>query len=121
MRLISNDETVVYQGHGQLLFSGRDFAKISPITVNSVSHLFVARLELTGEARLTEVGYLENGHITVDASKSKDTIYGISSIKWDWGDGGQTEYSQELTATHTYAEAGELSRYAHREKQRTCS
>jgi hypothetical protein len=58
----------VYQGHDELLFSGRDLANVSPITVNSIDHQFVARLELSSEARLTEVGYLENGHITVDAS-----------------------------------------------------
>ena len=106
MRLISNDEIVVYQGHGQLLFSDRELANLSPITVNVVGHQFVARFELTSEARLTEVGYLENGHITVDATQSKDTIHGISAVKWEWGDGQQTEYSQELTAKHTYIKAG---------------
>ena len=107
MRLSSKDETVVYHGHGQLLLSGRDLANVSPITVNSLDHQFIAKFELISEVRLTEAGYLKNGHITVDASQSKDTIYGISSVKWAWGDGGQTKYSQELTAKHTYAEAGD--------------
>ena len=107
MRLVLNDKIVVYQGQGQLLFSDRDIANISPITVNSVRHQFVARFEVTSEAILTEVGYLENGHIAVNASESKDTIYGISSVKWDWGDGEQTEYSQELTAEHTYIKTGD--------------
>ena len=107
MRLVLNDKIVVYQGQGQLLFSDRDIANISPITVNSVRHQFVATFELTSEAILTGLGYLENGHITVDASQSKDTIYGVSSVKWDWGDGAQTEYSQELTAEHTYIKTGD--------------
>ena len=106
MRFNSNDETVVYQGHGQLLLSGSDLVKVSPITVNSVDHQFIAKFELTSEANLTEAGYLKNGHITVDASQSKDTIYGISSVKWDWGDGEQTEDSKELIAKHTYIKAG---------------
>ena len=106
LRLILNDRIVVYQGHGQLLFSGGEVANVSPITVNSVKHQFIATFELTSEPILTKVGYLENGHITVDASQSKDTIYDISSVKWDWGDGEQTEYSQELTAKHTYIKPG---------------
>ena len=105
MRLSSNNETVVYQGHGQLLSSGGALVNISPIIVNSVTHQFIAKFELISEANLTEAGYLENGHIIVDAGQSKDTFYGIS-VKWDWGDGGQTEYSQELTAKHTYIRAG---------------
>lgn len=107
MRRVLNDRIVVYQGHGQLLFSGRDVTNISPITVDAIVHQFVATFELTSEAILTEVGYLDNGHITVDASQSKDTIYDISSVKWDWGDGEQTEYSQELTAEHTYIKTGD--------------
>ena len=107
MRLISNDETIVYRGHGQLLFSGRDIADVSPIAVNPLAHKFVAKFELTSGARLTEAGYLENGHITVNASQSKDTFYGISAVKWDWGDGQQTEYGQELTVEHTYIKAGD--------------
>ena len=105
MRLVLNDKIVVYQGHGQLLFSGRDLANVSPITVNPLAHQFVARFELTSEVRLTGAGYLENGHITVDAGQSRDTFYGIS-VKWDWGDGQQTEYSRELAAEHTYIKAG---------------
>ena len=106
MRLVLNDRIVVYQGHSQLLFSGRDRANVSPITVKAVIHRFVATFEVTSEARLTEVGYLENGHIIVDAGESKDTLYGISSVRWDWGDGEQTEYSPDLTAKHTYIEVG---------------
>ncbi len=106
MRLSSKDETVVYQGQGQLFLSDRNLATILPITVNSVGHQFFAKFELTGDVRLTEEGYLKNAHIAVDASQSKDTIYGISSVKWDWGDGQQTEYDEELTATHTYIKAG---------------
>ena len=107
MRLVLDDRIVVYQGDGQLLFSGGDVAKISPITVEAVIHRFVATFEVTGEARLTEIGYLENGHISADAGESKDTLYGISSVKWDWGDGEQTEYAPDLTAEHTYITAGE--------------
>ena len=107
MRLVLNDRIVVYQGQGQLLFSDRDLANVSPITVEAVIHQFVATFEVTSEARLTEVGYLENGHIIVDAAESKDTLYGISSVKWDWGDGQQTEYGPDLTAEHTYIKAGE--------------
>ena len=105
MRRVLNDRIVVYQGHGQLLFSGRDVTNISPITVEAIVHQFVATFELTSEVRLTEAGYLENGHIVVDAGQSKDTFYGIS-VKWDWGDGEQTEYSQKLTAEHTYIQPG---------------
>ena len=105
MRLVLNNEILVYQGHGQLLFSDRGVTNVSPITVDAIAHEFVAKFELTSDVRLTEAGYLENGHITVDAGQSKDTFYGIS-IKWDWGDGEQTEYSQELTAKHTYVKAG---------------
>ena len=108
MRLVLNDKIVVYQGQGQLLFSDRDVPNISPITVNAIAHEFIAAFELTSEVRLTEAGYLENGHIIVDAGQSKDTFYGIS-VKWDWGDGGQTEYSQKLTAKHTYMKAGDYS------------
>ena len=107
MRLVLNDRIVVYQGRGQLFFSDGDFANVSPITVDAVIHRFVATFEVTGEARLTEVGYLENGHIIVDAGESKDTLYGISSVKWDWGDGQQTEYAPDLTAEHTYIKVGE--------------
>ena len=105
MRLVLNEKTVVYQGQGQLLFSNRDVSNVSPITVDAVFHQFVATFELTSEVKLTEVGYLENGHIIVDAGRSKDTFYGIS-VKWDWGDGGQTEYGQKLTAEHTYIQPG---------------
>lgn len=107
MRLSSKDETVVYQGHGQLLFSGHGLANVSPITVNSTEHQYVAKFELTSDVRLTEEGYLKNAHIAVDASQSEDTIYGISAVKWDWGDGEQTGYSQELTAKHTYVKTGD--------------
>ena len=107
MRRTLNDRIVVYQGQGQLLFSDRDLANVSPITVEAVIHQFVATFEVTSEARLTEVGYLENGHIIVDAAESKDTLYGISSVKWNWGDGQQTEYGLDLTAEHTYIKAGE--------------
>ena len=106
MRLALDDRIVVYQGQGQLLFSGGDVANVSPITVAAVIHQFVATFEVTSKARLTEVGYLENGHIIVDAGESKDTFYGIS-LKWDWGDGQQTEYSQDLTAEHTYTKPGD--------------
>ena len=107
MRRVLDDRIVVYQGRGQLLFSDGDFANVSPITVDAVIHRFVATFEVTGEARLTEEGYLQNGYIIVDAGESKDTLYGISSVKWDWGDGQQTEYSPDLTAEHTYIKAGE--------------
>ena len=106
MRLSAEDETVRYQGQGQLLLSDRNLVTISSITVNSVGHQFIAKFELTGDVRLTEEGYLKNAHIAVDASQSKDTIYGISAVKWDWGDGQQTEYGEELTATHTYMQSG---------------
>ena len=107
MRRVLDDRIVVYQGRGQLLFSDGDFANVSPITVDAVIHRFVATFEVTGEARLTEEGYLQNGYIIVNAGESKDTLYGISSVKWDWGDGQQTEYSPDLTAEHTYIKAGE--------------
>ena len=106
MRLSAKDETVVYQGQGQLLLLGRNLATILPITVNSVGHQFIAKFELISQVRFTEEGYLKNAHIAVDASQSKDTIYGIASVKWDWGDGEQTEYGQKLTAEHTYIEPG---------------
>ena len=105
MRLNLNDKLVVYQGNGQLIATDRDPAKVVPITVNVIAHQFVAKFELTSEIRLTEGGYLENGHITVNAGRSRDTFYGIS-VKWDWGDGQQTEYSRELTAEHTYIKPG---------------
>ena len=56
MRRDINDKAVVYQGHGQLLFSGRDVTNISPITVEAIVHQFVATFELTSEVRLTEAG-----------------------------------------------------------------
>ena len=105
MRLSSNDKIVVYQGQGQFVFSDRDVNNVPPITVEAVVHQFLATFELTSEVKLTEAGYLENGHIIVDAGRSKDTFYGIS-VKWNWGDGRQTEYSQELTAEHTYIQPG---------------
>ncbi len=105
MRLVLNDKIVVYQGHGQLLFSDGDVTNVPPITVEAVVHQFLATFELTSEVNLTEAGYLENGHIIVDAGQSKDTFYGIS-VKWAWGDGEQTEYSQKLTAEHTYIQPG---------------
>ena len=105
MRLSSTDKIVVYQGQGQFVFSDRDVNNVPPITVEAVVHQFLATFELTSEVKLTEAGYLENGHIIVDAGRSKDTFYGIS-VKWNWGDGRQTEYSQELTAEHTYIQPG---------------
>ena len=105
MRLSSTDKIVVYQGQGQFVFSDRDVNNVRPITVEAVVHQFLATFEVTSEVKLTEAGYLENGHIIVDAGRSKDTFYGIS-VKWNWGDGRQTEYSQELTAEHTYIQPG---------------
>ena len=105
MRLGLNDKIVVFQGQSQFVSSDRDVTNVPPITVEAVVHQFVATFELTSTVRLTEAGYLENGHIIVDAGQSKDTFYGIS-VKWDWGDGGQTEYSQKLTAEHTYIHPG---------------
>lgn len=106
MRRDINGKTVVYQGDGQLLFSNREVTNVSPITVDAVVHHFVATFELTSAVTLTEAGYLQHGHIIVDAGQSKDTFYGIS-VKWDWGDGEQTEYSQELTAEHSFITAGD--------------
>ena len=55
---------------------------------------------------ITNFGVLENGHVRVDANQFLKTHNEIE-VKWDWGDGEQTNYTKELVAEHVYTHPGE--------------
>jgi formylglycine-generating enzyme required for sulfatase activity len=93
---ILKDGTAVFEGSGTGNLSS-DGANRVPITVKDVPTLF-ARFELTA----SDVRSLRNGHVKVDASASEATKGKIKDVKWDWGDGEQTEFNTALTAEHTY-------------------
>ncbi len=98
-------ETVLYQGAGEAGFVRNSSNRIIEITVNPLGHELIALFEVVA----ADVGDLLGGQITVDASQSNDTHYGISEVEWDWGDGQQTESGEELTASHTYERVGEYT------------
>lgn len=93
---ILKDGTAVFEGSGTGYLSS-DGANRVPITVKDVPTLF-ARFELTA----SDVRSLRNAHVKVDASASEATKGKIKDVKWDWGDGEQTEFNTALTAEHTY-------------------
>ena len=107
MRLSSTGKIVVYQGQGQFVFSDLDVNNVAPITVEAVVHQFLATFEVTSEARLTEAGYLENGHIIVDAGRIKG--HALRYLLRQMGLGRWTDrpnIAPDLTAEHTYIQGG---------------
>ena len=98
-------ETVLYQGEGEAGFIRNSSNRTIEITVNPLGHELIVLFEVVA----AEVGDLLGGQITVDASQSSDTHYGISEVEWDWGDGQQTKSGEELTASHTYERVGEYT------------
>ena len=97
--------TVLYQGEEEAGFIRNSSNRTIEITVNPLGHELIAAFEIATEG----VGDLLGGQITVNANQSNDTHYGISEVKWDWGDGQQTKFSAELTASHTYERVGEYT------------
>ena len=97
--------TVLYQGEGEAGFVRNSSNRTVEITVNPLGHELIALFEVV----VTDVGDLLGGQINVDASQSSDTHYGLSEVKWDWGDGQQTKFGEELTASHTYERVGEYT------------
>ena len=101
---VLQDGTALYQGEGEAGFVRNSSNRTLEIIVNPLGHELIAIFEVAAE----DVGNLLGGQITVNASQSSDTHYGISELKWDWGDGQQTK-SDELTASHTYERVGEYT------------
>jgi hypothetical protein len=97
--------TVLYQGEGEAGFTRNSSNRTVEITVNPLGHELVADFEIITE----DVGDFLGGQITVNANQSSDTHYEISEVKWDWGDGQQTQFSKELTASHIYEHIGEYT------------
>ena len=97
--------TVLYQGEGEAGFTRNSSNRIVEITVNPLGHELIAAFEVTIE----DVGELVGGQIAVDAGQSSDTHYGISEVKWEWGDGQQTKFSKEFITSHTYERVGEYT------------
>jgi hypothetical protein len=97
--------TVLYQGEGEAGFIRNSSNRIIEITVNPLGHELIAVIEVVAD----DVGDLFGGQITVNANQSSDTHYEISEVKWDWGDGQQTQFSEELTASHIYEHIGEYT------------
>lgn len=97
--------TVLYQGEGEAGFIRNSSNRTIEITVNPLGHELIAVIEVVAD----DVGDLLGGQISVDASQSSDTHYGISEVEWDWGDGQRTESGEELTASHTYERVGEYT------------
>lgn len=54
----------------------------------------------------SDVGFLENARIRVDASRLGET-YGEIEVRWDWGDGQHTIHSSNLVSEHIYTSIGE--------------
>ena len=98
-------ETVLYQGEGEAGFVRNSLNRILEITVNPLGHELIVLFEVVA----ADVGDLLGGQITVDASQSSDTHYGISEVEWDWGDGEQTKSGKAPTASHTYERVGEYT------------
>ena len=98
--------TVLYQGEGKAGFTRDSSNRTVEIIVNPPGHELIALFEVVAAE---DVGDLLGGQITVDASQSSDTHYGISEVKWEWGDGQQTKSGEELTASHTYERVGEYT------------
>ena len=98
-------ETVLYQGEGEAGFVRNSSNRILEITVSPLGHELLVLFEVVA----ADVGDLLGGQITVDASQSSDTHYGISEVEWDWGDGQRTESGEDLTASHTYERVGEYA------------
>ena len=98
-------ETVLYQGEGETGFIRNSSNRTVEITVNPLGHELIAVFEIVTK----DVGDLFGGQITVNANQSSDTHYGISEVKWDWGDGQQTKFGEKLTASHTYERVGEYT------------
>ena len=94
--------TVLYQGEEEAGFIRNSSNRTLEITVNPLGHELIPVIEVVAE----DVGDLLGGKITVNANQSTDTHYGISQVKWDWGDGQQTKFRDELTASHTYERVG---------------
>ncbi len=97
--------TVLYQGEGEAGFLRNSSNKLPEIIVNPLGHELIAIFEVAAE----NVGDLLGGQISVNASQSSDTHYGVSEVHWDWGDGQQTESGKEPTASHTYERVGEYT------------
>ena len=97
--------TVLYQGEGKTGFTRDSSNRTVEIIVNPPGHELIAIFEVAAE----DVGDLLGGQITVDASQSSDTHYGISEVQWDWGDGQRTKFSEEIAASHTYDRVGEYT------------
>ena len=97
--------TVLYQGEGEAGFTRNSSNRTVEITVNPLGHELIADFEIMTE----DVGDFLGGQITVNANQSSDTHYEISEVKWDWGDGQQTQFSEELTASHIYEHIGEYT------------
>ena len=97
--------TVLYQGEGEAGFIRNSSNRTVEITVNPLGHELIAIIEVVAD----DVGDLLGGKITVDASQSSDTHYGIAEVEWDWGDGQRTKSGEELTASHTYEQIGEYT------------
>ena len=97
--------TVLYGGAIEVGFIPNSSNRTLEITVNPPGHELIALFEVVA----ADVGDLLGGQITVDASQSSDTHYGISEIQWDWGDGQRTKFGKEITASHTYERVGEYT------------
>ena len=97
--------TVLYQGEGEAGFTRNSSNRTVEITVNPLGHELIADFEIMTE----DVGDFLGGQITVNANQSSDTHYEISEVKWDWGDGQQTQFSEELTASYIYEHIGEYT------------
>ena len=97
--------TVLYQGESEAAFIRNSSNRTPEITVNPPGHELIALFEVVA----ADVGDLLGGQITVDASQSSDTHYGISEVEWDWGDGQRTKFSEEIAASHTYERVGEYT------------
>ena len=93
---------VLYQGEEEVGFTRNSSNRTLEITVDPLGHELIAVIEVIAE----DVGDLLGGQITVNANQSSDTHYEISEVKWEWGDGQQTKFSKELTASHTYERVG---------------
>ena len=102
---VLKDGTALYQGEGEAGFVRNSSNRTLEIRVNPLGHELIAIFEVATE----DVGDLLGGKITANASQSSDTHYGISELKWDWGDGQQTKSGEELTASHTYERVGEYT------------
>ncbi|CAI8030611.1 Formylglycine-generating enzyme [Geodia barretti] len=76
------------------------------------------------EIALSEVHFGANQVVTIEVLKGGTVLYQgeaeagfirnssnrtIEITKWDWGDGQQTKFGEELTASHTYERVGEYT------------